>query len=68
MSADLLVAILFLIVLVFIVAIAIGANDETVASVVGAKVMTLNAAILLGGFLVVIGAQLLGVGVSKTIG
>ncbi len=68
MSTDLLVAVLFLIVLVFIVAVAIGANDETVASVVGAKVMTLNAAVLLGGFLVVIGAQLLGVGVSKTIG
>jgi len=68
MSAELLAAVFFLIVLVFIVAMAIGANDETMASVVGAKVMTLNAAILIGGFLVIIGAQLLGLGVSKTIG
>ncbi len=68
MSTELLFAVLFLIVLVFIVAMAIGANDETMAGVVGAKVLTLNAAIMLGGFLVIIGAQLLGVGVSKTIG
>ena len=57
-----------LLILVFIVAIAIGANDETMASVVGAKVLKLNAAILLGAFLQIIGAQLLGAGVSETVG
>lgn len=68
MSILPLLPIILLIVLVIIVAIAIGANDETMASVVGAKVLMLNAAILLGTFLQVIGAQLLGVDVSKTIG
>lgn len=69
MSTLLLFApVILLIVLVFIVAIAIGANDETMASIVGAKVLVLNAAILLGAFLQVIGAQLLGLGVSETIG
>ncbi|MFX1562444.1 MAG: inorganic phosphate transporter, partial [Promethearchaeota archaeon] len=63
-----LLPVIMLIVLVFIVAISIGANDETMASVVGSKIITLNAAILLGAFLQVAGAQLLGVGVSKTIG
>ncbi len=57
-----------LLILVFIVAVAIGANDETMASVVGGKVLKLNAAILLGMCLQVIGAQLLGAGVSETIG
>ncbi len=68
MSLELLIAVILLIVLVFIVAIAIGANDETMASVVGAKIVTLNAAIILGAFLQIIGSQLLGVDVSKTIG
>ncbi|MFX0078646.1 MAG: inorganic phosphate transporter [Candidatus Hermodarchaeota archaeon] len=68
MSLELLIAVILLIVLVFIVSIAIGANDETMASVVGAKIVTLNVAILLGAFLQIIGAQLLGVDVSKTIG
>lgn len=68
MSLELLIAVILLIALVFIVAMAIGANDETMASVVGAKILTLNAAILLGAFLQIIGAQLLGVDVSKTIG
>ncbi len=64
----LLFAIIFLIILVFIVSVAIGANDETMASVLGAKVLALNGAIILGGFLQVIGAQFLGVDVSTTIG
>lgn len=68
MSLELLIAVILLIVLVFIVAMAIGANDETMASVVGAKIVMLNVAILLGAFLQIIGAQLLGVDVSKTIG
>lgn len=68
MSLALILPIILLIVLVLAVAVAIGANDETMASVVGAKVLTLNAAIFLGAFLQIIGAQLLGVGVSETIG
>ncbi|MFW9934147.1 MAG: inorganic phosphate transporter [Candidatus Thorarchaeota archaeon] len=60
--------IVLLFILVFIVAIAIGANDETMASVVGGKVLKLNVAIFLGMCLQIIGAQLLGAGVSETIG
>jgi PiT family inorganic phosphate transporter len=60
--------IVILFILVFIVAVAIGANDETMASVVGGKVLKLNVAIYLGMVLQVIGAQLLGAGVSETIG
>ncbi len=63
-----LVWVILLFILVFIVAVAIGANDETMASVVGGKVLKLNAAILLGMCLQIIGAQLLGAGVSETIG
>ncbi|MFW9831995.1 MAG: inorganic phosphate transporter [Candidatus Thorarchaeota archaeon] len=68
MSLLLFLSISFLLILVFVVAISIGANDETMASVVGAKVLTLNAALLLGAFLQIIGAQLLGIDVSTTIG
>jgi len=57
-----------LLLVAWVVAVAIGANDETMASVVGAKALTLNGAILLGGCLQIIGAQLLGRGVSETIG
>lgn len=60
--------IVILFILVFIVAVAIGANDETMASAVGGKVLRLNIAIFLGMVLQVIGAQLLGAGVSETIG
>jgi PiT family inorganic phosphate transporter len=67
-SLLLILPILLLIILVFIVAIAIGANDETVASVVGSKIVTLNGAIILGIFLQIIGAQLLGIDTTKTIG
>ncbi len=67
MSVPIILVVLLLI-LVFIVAVAIGANDETMASVVGGKVLKLNAAILLGACLQIIGAQLLGTGVTETIG
>jgi PiT family inorganic phosphate transporter len=62
------ISIAVLLILVFIVAIAIGANDETMAGVVGGKVLRLNAAIILGAVLQIIGAQLLGAGVSETVG
>lgn len=51
-----------------IVAFAIGANDSTMASVVGAKVLSLRSAVILGGILLIIGAVVLGQGVSTTIG
>jgi PiT family inorganic phosphate transporter len=63
-----LLIVIVLLVLGFIVAFAIGANDETVSTVVGARVLTINSALLLGAVLQLIGAQLLGPGCSKTIG
>jgi PiT family inorganic phosphate transporter len=63
-----LLILVFLLVFGFIVAIAIGANDETVSTVVGARVLTINGALLLGGALQLVGAQLLGSGVSRTVG
>jgi len=51
-----------------VVAIAIGANDNTMASAVGAKVLTLNSAVILCGCLHIIGAQLFGRGVSENLG
>jgi PiT family inorganic phosphate transporter len=63
-----LLIVILLLVLGFIVSIAIGCNDETVSTVVGARVLKINGALLLGAALQLIGAQLLGPGVSKTIG
>jgi phosphate/sulfate permease len=62
------ILLLALLLMAAIVAIAIGANDNTMASIVGARVLTLNAAVLLCGCLHIIGAQLLGGGVSETLG
>jgi PiT family inorganic phosphate transporter len=62
------VPILVLLLLAFIVAFAIGANDSTMASLVGAKVLSSRKAVILGGILLIIGAVVLGQGVSTTIG
>ena len=64
----LIVPIVVLTILAGVVAFAIGANDNTVASVVGAKVLSLRNAVILGSILLMIGAVLLGRGVSTTIG
>ncbi|MFW9831996.1 MAG: inorganic phosphate transporter, partial [Candidatus Thorarchaeota archaeon] len=60
--------ILALVLFASISALAIGANDNTMASVVGAKVLSLKSAVLLCGSLFIIGAIILGPGVSETIG
>lgn len=49
-------------------AIAIGANDNTMASVVGARVLSLRSAVLLCGGLFIVGALIFGPSVSETIG
>lgn len=56
------------IVLLLVVAFAIGSNDEAMAPVVGAGIMSLSVAVFLGGFLSALGAILLGQGVSETVG
>jgi len=52
----------------FIVAFAIGGNDEAMSPAVGARVFTLHAAVVLGGFLSIVGALTLGGRVSETVG
>ncbi|MFW9910754.1 MAG: inorganic phosphate transporter [Candidatus Thorarchaeota archaeon] len=61
---------LLLVVLVigFIVAFAIGGNDEAMSPAVGARIFSLNAAVVLGGLLSVAGALVLGRGVSEKVG
>ncbi|MFX1319168.1 MAG: inorganic phosphate transporter [Promethearchaeota archaeon] len=62
------IPIILLLVLAFIAAFATGANDSTMGSLVGAKVLSSRNAVILGGILMIIGAVALGQGVSTTIG
>ncbi|MFX1566219.1 MAG: anion permease [Promethearchaeota archaeon] len=62
------IPIIILLILAYIVAFAIGANDSTMASLAGAKVLSSRNAVILGGILLIIGAVVLGRGVSTTIG
>jgi len=57
-----------LLVIGFIVAFAIGSNDETMSPAVGARVFSVKAAVLLGAFINLIGAVFLGGGVSEKVG
>lgn len=59
---------LTVLVICFVVAFAIGSNDETMSPAVGARVFTINIAILIGGFINIIGAISLGGGVSERVG
>jgi PiT family inorganic phosphate transporter len=52
----------------FVVAFAIGGNDEAMSPAVGARIFSLNTAVILGGLLSVIGALTLGGGVSEKVG
>lgn len=51
-----------------LLAIAIGANDETFAPAIGSKRLSVNQAVALGGIIVIIGASTLGFKVAKTVG
>ncbi|MHA1638365.1 MAG: inorganic phosphate transporter [Candidatus Thorarchaeota archaeon] len=64
---DILLLVLVLII-GFVVAFAIGTNDETMSPAVGARVFSLKTAIILGGLINIIGAISLGEGVSETVG
>jgi len=63
---------LFLLILIlfvgFIVAFAIGGNDEAMAPAVGARVFTITMAVVIGGIASIIGALTLGRGVSEKVG
>ena len=63
------ITLLLLILLVgFIVAFAIGGNDEAMAPAVGARVFTITVAVVVGGIGSIIGAVILGRGVSEKVG
>ena len=64
----LLLPIVLLLILASAVAFAIGANDNTMASLAGAKVLSLRNAVILGSIFLIIGAVVLGRRVSTTIG
>ncbi len=66
--ATIFALIVTLLVIASFAAFAIGANDNTMASIVGAKVLRAKSAIILGGTLFIIGAVVLGQGVSSTLG
>lgn len=66
--AALVIPIVLLLIIASLAAFAIGANDSTMANVVGAKILSLRSAVILGGILFISGALILGQGVSTTIG
>ena len=51
-----------------LLAIAIGANDETFAPVTGAKLLTINKAVVIGACIIVVGAVTVGFNVAKEVG
>ncbi|NHI83946.1 MAG: anion permease [Candidatus Thorarchaeota archaeon] len=57
-----------LLVISFLVAFAIGSNDEAMAPAVGANVFTVRTAVLIGGFITIVGAVSLGSNVSEKVG
>ncbi|MBN2229387.1 MAG: inorganic phosphate transporter [Candidatus Thorarchaeota archaeon] len=63
---PLLLGILFII--SFLVAFAIGGNDEAMAPAVGARVFTVRAAVIIGAIITVVGALSLGGNVSEKVG
>ncbi len=62
------VAALLLLGIGFFVAFAIGSNDETMSPAVGAGIFTVGMAVTLGALINIIGAVLLGKGVSEKVG
>lgn len=67
MAVDLLLLV-SLLVIGFIVAFAIGGNDEAMAPAVGAGVFTIRAAVAIGGLITIFGAVILGSNVSEKVG
>jgi PiT family inorganic phosphate transporter len=60
--------IVLLLTMCFVVAFAIGSNDEAMAPAVGARVFTVNTAVVIGGSITLIGAIFMGSGVSEKVG
>ncbi|MCD6483952.1 MAG: inorganic phosphate transporter [Candidatus Odinarchaeota archaeon] len=63
-----LLSLFIILALSFYIAWSIGTNDETMAAPVGCGVLKINLALILGGILAILGAFVMGVNVSETIG
>ncbi len=59
---------LIFLVISIIIAIAIGANDETMSPIYGARILNLKQIIILAGILAILGATFLGEGVASSVG
>lgn len=65
---DLTMIIIIFLILSILIAIGIGANDETFSVVYGSKILTMKQILILAAILAIAGALLLGEGVAKTVG
>ena len=65
---DLTLIIIIFLILSILIAIGIGANDETFSVVYGSKILTMKQILILAAILAIAGALLLGEGVAKTVG
>ena len=65
---DLTMIIIIFLILSILIAIGIGANDETFSVVYGSKILTMKQILILAVILAIAGAILLGEGVAKTVG
>ncbi|MHA1474149.1 MAG: inorganic phosphate transporter [Promethearchaeota archaeon] len=66
--ATLSTIIIILLILMLALAFGIGANDETMATLVGSRAVKLKVAVILGGVLVFVGVLFLSASVGKTVG
>ena len=57
-----------LIILMLLLGFGIGANDETMATVVASKALSLKKAVIIGSILCFLGVVFLSAGVGKTVG
>jgi len=67
MAISVPIIIVFIIISIFI-SFAIGANDETFATIHGSRTLTMKELLILGSILAIAGAFILGRGVSETVG
>ena len=65
---DLTMIIIIFLILSILIAIGIGANDETFSVVYGSKILTMKQILILAAIFAIAGALLLGEGVAKTVG
>lgn len=62
------VIIMIFLVLSIVIAIAIGANDETMAPLYGSRILNMKQILILAAIFAILGATLLGEGVAKSVG